>query len=1094
MANNNKYWKGIEELERTPDFVERSEKEFNEMVPVDDFLNKSEVETEGTNRRDFLKFLGFSVTAATLAACEAPVTKSIPFLNKPDNMTPGVANYFASTYFDGLDFSSILVKTREGRPIFIQGNSDSPYAGSGVSARVSASVLGLYDSKRAKGPAAKKGASWAKNLTWKSVDRNISSGLNSVAAKGGKVVLLSNTIISPTSKDVIKKFSLSLKAKGAQFSHVTYDSISASGILEANQKSFGKKVIPSYHFNKAKAVVSIGADFLGSWLNHGQYESDFASRRKPENDWMSKFYQFESTLSVTGSNADVRGIYKPSQVGEVVKYLLSKFDKSVKGGEGLSESLKGKLDKAADSLSEFKGESLVVAGSNNVGVQLLVNAINDKLGNYGTTVNIEEEVYTRQGSDKAFNGLAKQMNEGKVDALIILGTNPAYSAPAASKFNEGLSKVGLKVYMGDRLDETGELSDFLAPDHHYLESWNDHQPVKGLYTLQQPAIKNLFNTRQWQESLMAWTGEQIEFGQYLASYWKGVILGSASASDWQNAVQKGFYKGAPAPVVVEETEEDAEMVADSAMTAIPQPVASNNVQDWVSSAVKMVAAKSGEWELEMYTKTLIGDGKDALIPWVHETPDPITKMTYDNYVTIAPSDALKILGLEDNKANRRDALYIGEASPAKVVEVSYNGSSIQLPMVPQPGQAPGSIGIALGYGRKGTEQFTREEWLGDLFNAEDQSQNTIGKNVFPWLRADLTYQNTITEGLSVKLVEGASYPMATTQTHHTMMGRKLVNETTLATFVADKGKAKDKHGYNEQLLIADAYGEKKKPEELDLWAEHPIDLVHRWGLSIDLNTCFGCGACVTACHIENNVPAVGKDEVRRSREMHWLRIDRYYSATPEKEVGFKKMDELHSISDYADAEVSEDEPQVAFQPVMCQHCNHAPCETVCPVAATTHSNEGFNQMAYNRCIGTRYCANNCPYKVRRFNWFQYDSLNLPAFPDFAKVNMAQDDLGRMVLNPDVVVRSRGVMEKCSMCVQRVQAGKLDAKKKGERVQDGAIQTACSSACPTNAITFGDLNDSAHQIYKEKESERAYFLLEEVGVQPNVYYQTKVRNV
>jgi molybdopterin-containing oxidoreductase family iron-sulfur binding subunit len=332
--------------------------------------------------------------------------------------------------------------------------------------------------------------------------------------------------------------------------------------------------------------------------------------------------------------------------------------------------------------------------------------------------------------------------------------------------------------------------------------------------------------------------------------------------------------------------------------------------------------------------------------------------------------------------------------------------------------------------------------------------------------------------------------MATTQTHNTMMGRKLVNETTLAQYVAQKGKAKEHGGYNEQLMILDSYGVPNKPNELDLWAEHPIELVHRWGLSIDLNTCIGCGACVTACHLENNVPAVGKDEVRRSREMHWMRIDRYYSSVKAE----KDYHDLNGRQDYLDAEVSADEPTVAFQPVMCQHCNHAPCETVCPVAATTHSDEGLNQMTYNRCVGTRYCANNCPYKVRRFNWFQYDSLNIPAFPDFAKVNAAQDDLGRMVLNPDVVVRSRGVMEKCSMCVQRIQAGKLDAKKKGEKVQDGAIQTACSSACPTNAISFGDLNDPQHAINKEKEQERAYFLLEEVGAQPNVYYQTKVRNV
>jgi molybdopterin-containing oxidoreductase family iron-sulfur binding subunit len=545
---------------------------------------------------------------------------------------------------------------------------------------------------------------------------------------------------------------------------------------------------------------------------------------------------------------------------------------------------------------------------------------------------------------------------------------------------------------------------------------------------------------------------------------------------------------------------DSSQLSDSIVDDQPKVVASGFSSSLVSNAIQQSSVQpSGDFELELYVKTGPGNGEYAYNPWLHEMPDPISMMTYDNYITMNPSDVMVLLGIEDTKNNRRSELYIGQESPAKVATVTVGEQSVTLPIVPQPGQAKGTLAIALGYGRKGTENFTREEWLGDLYDTEDNSKNTIGKNVFPLLNQGLWVDNTISSGVSIQLEEGVSYPMATTQTHHTMMGRKLVNETNFKTFKKQQGQAKSKGGYNESIMISDSYGEKKTTRELDLWEEHAIDLGHRWGISVDLNLCTGCGACITACHIENNVPLVGKDEVRRSREMHWMRIDRYYSSHIEKDGQQElvdELDDLNSIQEYLDAEVADgdDNVRVSYMPVMCQHCNHAPCETVCPVAATTHSDEGWNQMTYNRCVGTRYCANNCPYKVRRFNWFQYDDLDIPAFPDFAKVNYAQDDLGRMVLNPDVVVRSRGVMEKCSMCVQSIQAGKLKAKKAGRPVIESDIDAACSSICPSECITFGDLNDPEHRVSSMKDDDRSYLLMEEVGAQPNVYYQTLVRNV
>lgn len=1090
MADNKKYWKGIEELDQTPEFVESSKKEFAEYIPVDEFVNNASEQEGSTSRRDFLKVLGFSVTAATLAACEAPVTKSVPFLNKPEDLTPGIANYYSSTFFDGLDLASVRVKTREGRPIFIEGNNDSPLTKGAVNARVNSSVLSLYDSKRAKGPAKKVGNSWAKNLDWSVVDKDISKNIRNTASKGGKVVLLSNTVASPAAKGAIDTFAAYVGSQGGKFQHVSYDAVSASGILDANAKAFGKRVLPTYNFDQAKTIVSFSADFLNDWLDALAYTKGYSSRRKPDGEWMNKHYQFETVLSMSGSAADVRGSLKPSEVVEAVKYLYGKVGGSTKGA--VSDALKLKLDKAAADLLSTKGESLVIAGSNNGGLQVLINAINEKLNNYGSTIDLDKEVYTRKGNDVAFSKLAKEMKDGKVKTLIIAGLNPAFVSPNSIGFKEALAAVETVIYTGDKLDETGDLSTHFAPSSHYLESWDVLNPAKGVFAFTQPAINPLFRTRQWQESLLKWAGKEESYESFVKATAIS-FLGGESA--WVDALHDGYYttnSTAKAPVMVADSvsvDEESEAVMQSA--GITSSVIGNAVK-------QSTLTSGGEWELALYVKPGMGNGDQAFNPWLHEMPDPISKMTYDNYISMNSADVLKLYGVEDSKAARRDFLYIGQESPAKVATVTVGDQSVTLPVVPQPGQASGTIAIAVGYGRKGTEVFTREEWLGDLFDQENSENNTIGKNVFPMQSQDLWVSNTITENVSIVAAEGL-YPMATTQTHHTMMGRKLVNETDITTYREQQGNAKGKGGYNETLMIADSYGEKKTTRELDLWAEHAIDLGHRWGLSIDLNLCFGCGACVTACHLENNVAVVGKDEVRRSREMHWLRIDRYYSSHIEKDGASElvnELDDLNSIKDYVDAEVadSDDNLTVTYQPLMCQHCNHAPCETVCPVAATTHSNEGLNQMAYNRCVGTRYCANNCPYKVRRFNWFQYDDLNIPAFPDFAKVNHQQDDLGRMVLNPDVVVRSRGVMEKCSMCVQQIQAGKLEAKKAGTTVQNGAIQTACSSSCPSDAITFGDLNDNAHDVNKLKEDDRAYLLMEEIGTQPNIYYQTKVRNV
>ncbi|NCG29195.1 MAG: TAT-variant-translocated molybdopterin oxidoreductase [Bacteroidetes bacterium] len=1045
MSNKKVYWKGTEELIQEPTFVKNSQKEFSEELPIEQFLSNNDLDSTNTSRRDFLKFMGFGITAATLAACETPVVKSLPYVVKPDEVMPGIANYYASTHFDGYDYASILVKTREGRPIHIEANKRSVVSGNGVSARVNSSILSLYNNRRFKTPL-KEGAP----SDWTTVDGELANALAAVKANGGNVRVLSSTMISPSSEALMNEFSAWMgestessdgeDAGSASVKHIMYDAVSAAAMREANSRTFGSATIPSYNFDKAESIVSIGADFLTNWINPLGISAGYAATRKPGGT-MSKHFQFETGLSTTGSSADVRGAIKPSEMGVVAKMIHSavaaKLGQAGAGSASLANddnNVASKIDEAAASLVGARGKSIVISGSNDPNVQTVVNGINQMLENYGTTLDMNVPMNLRQGSDADFGALIAEMNSGAVDMLFIMDCDPMYSAPASFGFADALAKVKTSVSFGEKPDFTSQLTTYVCPVNHYLESWNDANPAGVEVSFTQPAIEKIYDTRQWQDSFLKWMGADGSYYDYLKGKWDSEV----SVEDNPEAIFASRWN---------------KIIHDGTSTlSAPEGMESNQMSfntDAVAQAAGSVAAACDGWEVEFYVKTGIGLGTNADNPWLQELPDPVTKVVWDQYVCMNPAD-MNELGLNT---------LMGEQQKSGMVRVTVEGQSVELPVVAVPGQKKQTIAVALGYG-KGYE--------GDRL---------IGSNVFsmlPVTNGFVQYNSAATvEKLEMR------YNIASTQTHHTMMGRKMLNETTLSDFT-DNGK----DSWNPDVAIADAYGTKTAIKELDLWADQDIDLGHRWGMSIDLNTCIGCGSCVTACHSENNVPIVGKDEVNRTRTMSWMRIDRYYSSDADPEI----HGGINQTKDYAAMEVPADYPEVGFMPVMCQHCNHAPCETVCPVAATTHSDEGYNQMTYNRCIGTRYCANNCPYKVRRFNWFNYvgDSK-------FTDINPAQDDLARMVLNPDVVVRSRGVMEKCSLCVQRVQAGKLDAKKKGEPVADGVVQTACSSACPTNAITFGDINDANSSVREQAMDERAYNLLEEVGVQPNIWYQTKVRN-
>ena len=1028
MSSNKKYWKSVEELNENSSIVETlRQNEFVNEIPTDEFLgDKDTLESTSTTRRDFLKYVGFSTAAASLAACEGPVKKSIPYVVQPTEIIPGVANYYATTIADGFDFASVLVKTREGRPIKIENNAMAPANGN-ANARVNASVLGLYDSLRVQGP--RKGEN---PISWSEFDKETTEKLTELKGTGKEIVLLTQTFASPSTSKLISEF----KEKYGNVRHVVYDAISESAALDAYQAKYGERGLANYNFAKAMTIVSVGADFLGDWQGGG-FDSGYSKNRVPDHGKMSRHIQFESNLSLTGANADKRIPLTPTQQ----KVALAKLHSYVVGGSvagSLPENIEDAVKKAASQLKKAGSNAVVVTGIQDVNAQTVVLEINEALNS--KAFDSKTPIKTRQGSDKAVAQLVTDMKAGKVGAIIMSGVNPMYTLPNAADFAEGLSKTELSIAFSMKVDESSSLTQYLAAAPHYLESWGDVEIKKGHYALTQPTIRPLFDTRQFQDALLKWTENDQSYHDYIKDAWGTTILGGSS---FNKALHDGVYVG----TIDTEVESTAEVIEDTP-TSTPFGNAARTLA---------TSANSDGLELTLYTKTGMGDGQQANNPWLQEFPDPITRTSWDNYLTISKADA-DALGLVNN--------YVANgALNGSYANVSVNGVTITAPVLIQPGQAKGSVGLSFGYGR----------------TAGLKEEMQTGVNAYALYQGFNNVQNVTIEAAS------GEHEFASVQLHNTLMGRgDIVKETTLEIF-----NTKDKKYWNAIPVVSLNHEETPVTSpEVDLWDEFDRSIGHHFNLSVDLNACTGCGACVIACHAENNVPVVGKTEVRRSRDMHWLRIDRYYSSETSFEGDNEKKDNISglgsSLSEFGEMENASENPQVAFQPVMCQHCNHAPCETVCPVAATSHGRQGQNHMAYNRCVGTRYCANNCPYKVRRFNWFLYNGN------DEFDYHM-NDDLGRMVLNPDVVVRSRGVMEKCSMCIQMTQKTILDAKRDGRQIKDGEFQTACSAACSNGAMTFGDINDKDSKVAKLKEDNRMYHLLESVGTKPNVQYHTKVRN-
>lgn len=993
-------WRSFDELNNTPEFQKSLSTEFMSSPLRSESASEG---TEGFARRDFLKIMGASVALTTAAGCiRRPVQKMVPYNKQPEEVTLGVSNYYTSTYFDGQEGFGLLVKSREGRPVHIEGNPHNPLNGSAVSVRAQASLLSLYDPERLQKPLRnllneKRTNKETVGISWEELDKKVVAELS----KGG-IALLTGNLSGPSTKAVVGDFCSAFKAD-----HYTWEPLAQDDVLNGQKLSYGEAVVPSYRYDKAKIILSIDADFLGAWGPAIQSNRLFAEgRRNPAK--MSRLISFDSTYSLTAANADVRFKIKPSEQLRVVMGLIAEIfpeNSAAANYKNTAEKLgisSEDFKKVAMDLKKNAGESVVVTGglqtrtADSEAVQIAVNYLNHLLGNDGKTILAKSGNQNLSAQYDSLMTLISKMKSGVVKTLIIYRQNPLYTLAASLGFHEALNKVGTVVFIGDQMDETASFSHFVATDNHALESWNDSEFANGVYGLHQPLIRPMYDTRSFQLSLMTWgfmakvgprrLQDYETFYEYLRAFWKtemapklAKVNGQAQDFEtfWNHVLQQGF------------------------VGEISNSSSARNFKTESLSKIKNTQ-KSSELELVLYATSHIGDGTLANVAWLQELPNPVSKIVWDNYASVSMKTA--------------ERLHLKQGD---LIDVKSGDTVVTLPTHIQPGLHDGVVAVAVGYGR------TKAGKVG----------NGIGQNTYVFAMTE--NNNILFSGAAVEIKKlGQKYDLVTTQGHDSMEGRQIVVQATNKDY--EKSKSANIH----------------KHHTWSIWSGHQYN-GHKWGMAIDLNTCTGCSACMTACRSENNIPVVGKKYIMQGREMDWIRIDRYY------------------VGDVENA-------QTVFQPIMCQHCDNAPCETVCPVAATVHSTEGLNEMVYNRCVGTRYCSNNCPYKVRRFNWFNYAKLIEKPM--------------HMALNPEVGVRTRGVMEKCTFCVQRIKEGKNVAKTENRPLKDGDIKVACESACPTKAITFGDLNDDTSRVAKTfKSEERSYALLEEWYAKPSVRYMTKIRN-
>ncbi len=1001
------YWRTLEELAGDPQFEELLHREFPRQAP-------SEWD-DSVDRRDFLKLMAASLAFAGLSGCgRTPEQYVVPYVKQPDGMTLGKPQFYATAMPFGADAIGLLVESHEGRPTKIEGNPDHPSSLGATNVFAQASVLNLYDPDRAQTV-----TKFGEIQTWASfLDSAQSIAADMKGAKGAGFRILTGIVTSPTIAAQIQ----SLLAIFPQAKWHQWEPAVGDGTREGAKLAFGSYLNTVYRPEKADVILSLDSDFLGSGPGHIRYAREFSRRRKLNgpSDTMNRLYVVEPTPSVTGATADHRLPLRASEVELFARALAAKLGL---GGSAaaLPPGAEKWLDAVAKDLQKHKGASLVVAGEQQPAeVHALAHAINAALGNVGTTLYYTEPVEAHPVSHlESLRELCADIDAGKVDTLLILGVNPVYTAPhdfdfaSKIKFEEKSKskKIRTTIYVGSHFDETAELCDWHVAESHYLETWGDARAFDGTLSVVQPLIAPLYHTHSASEVLAAF-GDKPGVSDYevVRDRLKAANPSADFEKFWRKTLNDGLVAGSAYPHV------------NAALKF---------------SAASLPAAKTtpvDEIEFIFRPDPCVYDGRFANNGWLQELPKPVTKLTWDNAALVSPKTAEK-LGLTHDIAARG-----GEHGKvySNVIDIALSNSKVTAAAWRLPGQADGVVVLPLGYGRK------KAGYTG----------TNKGFNAYAVRTSDALW--TASAPISSIKKTGDDYPLACTQYHFNMEGRQILATGTLEEY------RKNPNFANEHAELP--------PKELSLYkgeAEYPYDR-DKWAMTIDLNKCNGCNACVVACQSENNIPVVGKDQVMRGREMHWIRIDRYYEKAAKS-----------ATRDPSTYDESLFNPPTFFQPVPCQQCENAPCEQVCPVGATVHSAEGLNDMVYNRCIGTRYCSNNCPYKVRRFNFLRFQDWETPQL--------------KLLRNPEVTVRSRGVMEKCTYCVQRINNARIEAEKSNAPIRDGAIVTACEQACPTEAIVFGNANDPNSRVAKLKAQQRNYSILGELNARPRTTYLAAVRN-
>jgi MoCo/4Fe-4S cofactor protein with predicted Tat translocation signal len=998
MSKNNQqtYWRSLNELARNEEYKKFVTREFPE--------NADELK-EGYSRRNFLQIMGASIALAGFAACRKPVSKIVPFTNMPEYMVPGKPVYYATSIPSTGYVTGLVVETNSGRPTKIEGNELHPSSKGATNLFQQAAILGLYDPDRSRG---------VRNNGALSSWESFVSELNSNLSETSRIAFIGESNSSLT----LNRLRQQALARFGNAQWVTYEPFGEENQLLGSKIALGRKLRVASNLQHARVIISLDADFMGSGADNVRNIRSFAEGRKINSteDSINRLYVVESNLSLTGSNADHRLRLKPSQIKPFLVALAALFSNefsSLRGFAGTTNDFSEHewVNILGEELLNNQGSSLLMAGADHdAETHALVAAINIALGNAGNTVDYLELPHTVEDDQHAkFISVVNGMRNGQFDAVIMLGTNPVFTAPTGIDFAGALRNVPLSVHLADYVDETSRLVTWHINRAHFLEYWGDGYDFMGTPSVIQPMIQPLFNGKSEIEVLGAVVaGESISGSDAVKDTWKP-ILGNGFDARWSTLLHDGLHSGLT-------FRNAAPSMAQGFSSAITGIIRSANT-----------TSAAGSIEINIKPDATLWDGRYANNGWLMELPDPMTKITWDNVALVSPTTAEK-LGISKKK--------FGDTKTS-VIRLQVDGVSLELPAWILPGHADDVITVNAGYGRS------------DIGRVADG----VGVNVYPLLASTNSFYRTST---SVTLSAGR-YDIASVQDHHSLEGRPIIREASIDEYRKDPRFAAD------MVYVPGKKGDSEFAVALFTPQSYP-NHEPQWGMTIDLTSCIGCGVCTIACQAENNIPVIGKEEVRRGREMHWMRNDRYFSG-----------------DEYGDV-------KVLHQPVTCVHCELAPCEQVCPVAATTHSDDGINQMTYNRCIGTRYCANNCPFKVRRFNFFNYPLEYLTSGDDPEVIQMA--------MNPDVSIRFRGIMEKCTYCVQRISRAKIATKlETGNSIKpaDGMVKTACQQACPANAITFGDLTDSNSVVSKAKRNERNYVVLEELNIRPRTTYLAKIRN-